>query len=757
MTADIVMRPKSRVTLPIGVCQYSCPVEGGYLFTSEQTGRNHVVKHAQFQTWFADRKVRIHGTKPLNAYDAEGLLAPGQVLSDVEKARVWYCRRWDLDPCPKSVGKLDAFVRYYAAKAASEGVLHRPSAGALRRALSSRGEMGHRPTSAMLTRTGKVARAPHVHPAVAGLLNRCAVWFWAERGRDKNDAHTRLEVMVPIYNRLFRRGDGVKPIEAPSKETVRVWINARACKETVRVKHGKRAAKEQFQGSVPTLTASRVLEKVAIDATRADSWCVWRESNDMPLGRPTLYTAVDVRSRMPIAWFFTFEPPSVYGLMGLIKRIVTPNDHGIWGKPRTIVLDNAWENWSVSAVSACSDASISTEFAPIDCPEYKAVVERMFGTINSKVLHKLPGGAVPAKPHAMKALGLDPEKTASVMLEDLDEIMKQALWEVYAKDPQGGIKEIPMVVWDKHMKQYGREVVGDLQTLLLNFGQVETVTLTRSGVVTRDGLRFSHTQHVTELLEDLGKQEPMRTRRKGSAKAVVKIVIDPEDISKVTVWNPVRRKPVILDNVHLAFARECRSRWEYRMLKSFVHEECVAFSTEEDRMKRHWKLRQMIDASSPEIKKTNLRRYRALLAKQGPKPEGNLVMAAQVQASVDGREPVDEVEAVLAAVTAAGDGLPMKGARRGGQAAVDKQKATVAARKAEKDRAARSASVDVDDEAGTLRSVVEHEPEPFRARETPAPRSTQKTKQDAPEEAPDNPFAALDWVKKALDRGGKAR
>ena len=754
MSADIAIRPQTRVTLPLGVCRYVTPIAGGHLFMIEENGRNQPVTRAKLEKWFAEGKVLIHGTKPLNAYDETGGLAPGQVLDTVESARAWYCRQWDKDPCSRSDKKLRAFMQYYAKAAKDDGVTHQPSPGTLARALRSRGEMGHRPSNVMLTRTGKVARKPRVDPVVARLLKRCALWFWSERGRDKQEAHARLEMMIGLYNKHFGNKGGRTPIVAPSRETTRVWINAAKCKETVRAKYTKREAKECFQGSVPTLTATRVLETVVIDATVVDGWCVWREATEMPLGRPTLYTAVDVRSRMVVAWFLTFEPPSLYGVMGLLRKIVTPNAHGIWGKPRTIVLDNAWENVSVSLREACSSAGINVHYAPIGTPEYKAIVEREFGTINKLVFHKLLGGAVPLKPHAMSALGLDPEKTASVMIEDLDDMLLQALWEVQAKERHTGIGEVPLLVWNKHLGIHGREIVGDLPALLLNFGQVETVTLTRSGVVTRDGLRFSHVHRVTELLEELGNEEPMRKRRKGSAKATVKIVVDPEDISKVTVWNHRQRKPVILNNVHAAFAKECKSRWEYRMVKAFVDDECQAFSTEEDRLKRRWKLRQMIEAASPAIKKGALRRFRALMSKQDPKPKGNLVMTSEVEASVDGREPVEEVAAVMAAVTADGDGLPVKGIRRGGSAAVEKRKETLARKRAEKAEARQETRAEangtVGDGADRSRDVPDLTPAPPKPSDAPAPA---RTETEATPPSSTSKYGNLPFVKDALTRG----
>lgn len=691
MTVRYAFRPNTRITIPDGAFRYREAIGLGYLFMSEEDGSSRFFPYAEIEGLYAAGKLQRHGTKPLNGHDRTGGLAPDQVLTPQEAARAHYCRLWDANPCSRSTRPLQAFINHHHPAAVKKGVTYKPSPGMVARALRSRGEMGRRPSGAMLTRTGKVPRASQLHPFVNQALDYVVAWFWAERAREYHEAHALLEHMVRLRNACFRTkkitgGHVWEPAEAPSKETTRIRIHEAECRRFYAAKFDERAAKLRFDGSVPTLEANYALDMIVIDSTVVDGFCVMREATATPLGRPTLYAAVDVRSRMTVAWHLSFEPPSLYGVMALMKRIVTPNPSGIWGRPKTVVLDNGWENVSPSFQEACESAGINLHWAPIKTPEYKAIVERNFRTLNGAVFHKLLGGSVPLPPHAMRLLGLDPQHDKCITLEDLEEQLEYVCRQRLAKRKQRGIGEVPQVVWDKDMRNRGREVVDDLPALVAHFGQVETLTLTRSGVVTKDGLRFSDRVAVTQLLDDLAKEVPVRERRKGSATAKVKVIVFPDDITQARVWNHHRREYVTLGNVHARFARECASRWEYRVVKGMVDEEAKEFDTEEARMARLLRARRLIEGASPTLRDKAAKRQRALLAGRKAKPEGDLVMEGHAPASPDGREPIIEVPTNIASVVATDDGQAVKGHQRGGKAAVEKARRTRARKKEEKAR-----------------------------------------------------------------------
>jgi putative transposase len=683
-----------RVILPTGAFRYHGPIgHDRHHLISEANGEAIVLSDKELVDIYGRYGLKLGSRRNSNKYDEAGGLGPDEVLKPMEMARAWFCRAFDKAPTSLSTRALDAFVRRNADAAKKEGVTHLPSAGALRRAINARGEPGRRPSKAMRTLRGTVRRATHFPAFVEKVLERTVAWHWSVRGRKKGEAYARVVCLIKIANRfgpaLF--GGAWRPLPTPSKETVRFRINRAECRATWAAKFSDREAALRFEGSGEGLTASRILEKVVIDSTVADGWCVWRGETMMPLGRPTLYIAVDVYSRQVVNWFLTYEPPSLYGVMGLLKRIVTPNEEGVWGKPGEIIVDNTWEHVSPSFQDACDSAGINVRWAPIKTPEYKAIVERAFGTLNTMLFKKLLGGSVKFPAYIMSRLGLDPSKTANLTLERLEELLTQTIREVYAHRIHDGTKRPPQLLWERGLER-GRHVIDDLPDLVANFGQVETCTLTRSGVKTRDGLRFFERDVVTRLLNALARDTAHRERRKGSATARVKVVVNPEDFSQCMVWDSRNRRPEYLHNVHSEFAKACSSRWEYRQLKAFADAENQAFESDEDRLKQLNSLREQIEAMAPELKAAALKRRRKLLAQMSnDAPSGAMILRAQAPASADGRNPVDaDVPTLFAARVRKDDRLP-KGVRRGGKKATEKQQRTMAAR-----RQARSDSADID-------------------------------------------------------------
>ena len=128
------------------------------------------------------------------------------------------------------------------------------------------------------------------------------------------------------------------------------------------------------------------------------------------------------------------------------------------------MVDNAWENTGSSFRDACADANISIVFAPVATPEYKGVCERFFGTLNTMLFHRLPGG-LPFTPQQRKKLGLDGEADAALLLSDIKRAIVQCIVEVYGREFHKALQAAPEQVWRKEAPLHGRPYVEDLAAL----------------------------------------------------------------------------------------------------------------------------------------------------------------------------------------------------------------------------------------------------------------------------------------------------
>ena len=86
-------------------------------------------------------------------------------------------------------------------------------------------------------------------------------------------------------------------------------------------RHGKRRADMGFRVSTAGPVAIRALEWVVMDHTLSDIVVV-DDNSMLPLGRPTLTTALDEHTRCPMGFFTGFEPPSCLPVMRRLKHAV---------------------------------------------------------------------------------------------------------------------------------------------------------------------------------------------------------------------------------------------------------------------------------------------------------------------------------------------------------------------------------------------------------------------------------------------------
>src|SRR5262249_42885848 len=119
------------------------------------------------------------------------------------------------------------------------------------------------------------------------------------------------EVHLEILRRLndenkFRPADG--KLVVPSQRTIYREIAHRTPHELMLARYGKRRADLEFRVSMAGPDTSRALQRVLMDHTPADMIVVDDDSM-LPLGRPTVTTALDEYTRCPTGFYSGVEPP----------------------------------------------------------------------------------------------------------------------------------------------------------------------------------------------------------------------------------------------------------------------------------------------------------------------------------------------------------------------------------------------------------------------------------------------------------------
>lgn len=549
-------------------------------------------------------------------------------------------------------GIRSALNSIWAAKPARFAPYKKPGASTVRTWLRDRGVVGQRNLAKMQTRTGKGARKKILSPAIHRRIHHYSMAYWADVSLSMSDAYAALVVRLVRINRrqALTGGQGV-PV--PSFETLRLNIRRMECWETYAARHGKKAANERFKACGRGLAADRALRLGAMDHTVLDCMVVVQARGWRVLGRPTLTVLVDIHSRCIPGWVLSFEPPSLFSVMECIKRANRPKvdvlesrpDYpelaDIFGKFDEVVVDNGKEFAGTSFEAAMTDIGSTVRWAPVRSPTHKAVVERLFGTLNTRIHRKLPGGIFP--PAQLREWGLDPSKKAVLTLAQVEALISRGISD-YHLSYHRELGRAPVTVWTESVRQVGIQVIGDESQLDKMAGAHETRSLSRSGIEIFD-LQYHDPSIVGPLLERLASREGVRGRSKGSARASVTVKYNPADIGEIHIWDPTAREFVTLPCVEEEYASGL-SLWLHRRLSEWRTEERKAGIIGD--AERRVALREEFEAMLPERKRKAGKRAvaRLLSSPKLTQLAGGTVRIAMAPPRHDGMAPVVSTNAL---------------------------------------------------------------------------------------------------------------
>jgi len=134
------------------------------------------------------------------------------------------------------------------------------------------------------------------------------------------------EVHLEIVRRLsdankFR--PEAERLSIPGRSTIYREIQRKSPYQIMVARYGKRRADMEFRVSAAGPDTSRSLQRVTMDHTPGDIIVVDDDSM-LPLGRPTITSALDEHSRCPMGFYSGFEPPSCLSVMRCLKHAILP-------------------------------------------------------------------------------------------------------------------------------------------------------------------------------------------------------------------------------------------------------------------------------------------------------------------------------------------------------------------------------------------------------------------------------------------------
>ena len=301
-------------------------------------------------------------------------------------------------------------------------------------------------TSSLLP--GKRGREPKVQ-VLAGdreqLLSSCIREFYLRPERP------RLSALVLEVRRRFAE----KQLPAPNYRTVVSRVKALDLRLLTAKREGSQKARERLDPiSVSTLQPDRPMDLLQIDHTPVDVIVVDQQRR-LPIGRPWLTLAIDVRTRMVAGFHVSLWSPSTISLSLALSQAVLPKaswladrelhtlDWPVHGLPGTIHVDNAKEFHAEALVRGCQEFGIRLAHRPPGRPHFGGHIERLIGTMMGAV-HLLPGTTFS---NVGEKGTYASEERASLTLPELERWLALQIAGVYHLTIHSALGMSPLAAW----------------------------------------------------------------------------------------------------------------------------------------------------------------------------------------------------------------------------------------------------------------------------------------------------------------------
>lgn len=154
------------------------------------------------------------------------------------------------------------------------------------------------------------------------------------------------------------------------------------------------------------------------------------------------------------------------------------NNWTSYGLMENLKVDNGTDFTGRSLEDACRELKINLDFAPVRMPWYKAPIERLFGSLKTRLTDSIPGRCL----HLLQESDYDPKKQAVVTLNELQEIIHIYIVDMHNQDSHTQLKSPRVAVWNKAIQSYPISVPSSDDSLKVLLGDVEERTISKKGI-----------------------------------------------------------------------------------------------------------------------------------------------------------------------------------------------------------------------------------------------------------------------------------
>lgn len=229
-----------------------------------------------------------------------------------------------------------------------------------------------------------------------------------------------------------------------------------------------------------------------------------------PLDKPWATFLTDAYSRRILACYVTYDPPSYRSVMMVFRECVKRHQR----LPQECMVDRGSEFGSIYFETLLTRYFVTKKDRPASQPRTGSVIERIFGTVTTQLLHQLLGNTQAAKKPRQMTHEVDPKRLAIWTLPRFGARLCQYAYEVYDQMDHPALGQSPREAFAQGMQFAGlrthRLIPYSEEFLLLTCPTTRTgcAKVDRARGILVNGLRYNHP--LMRFSQDVGKCVPIR-------------------------------------------------------------------------------------------------------------------------------------------------------------------------------------------------------------------------------------------------------
>jgi putative transposase len=377
-------------------------------------------------------------------------------------------------------------------------------------------------TSSLLPgKRGREPKLPILRQDREQLLGTCIQEFYLKPERPRLAA-----LMLEVQRRFAEQS-----LSAPNYRTVCRRVESLDLRIATTKREGSKKAGELFGPvSISTLRPEHPMDVLQIDHTPVDVIVVDQQKR-LPIGRPWLTLAIDVRTRMVAGFHVSLWSPSTISLSLALSQAVLPKaswladrelqtlEWPVHGLPRTIHVDNAKEFHAEALVRGCQEYGIRLDHRPPGRPHFGGHIERLIGTMMGAV-HLLPGTTFST---VSEKGSYASEERASLTLPELERWLALQIAGVYHLSIHSALGVSPLEAWqtDAEKAPPPRDPSDETEFFLSFLPGVPRQ-------IRKDGIHFCNIRYWDNVLSPWA----------GRLKEPLLVKYDPRNLSRIYVQDP---------------------------------------------------------------------------------------------------------------------------------------------------------------------------------------------------------------------------